>query len=74
MGVSQIAVRNFMPNDSGADYTRAKQAMRALKAMLVDLETEDGYIVDSVLSGPVKYNRSNGTVSAQLNPVLKDFF
>lgn len=74
IGVCQVAVRDFMPDSGGKDYARAKQAMRALKAMLVDLENPDEYEVDSVIYGPVKYNRSNGTVSAQLNPALKDFF
>lgn len=74
LGICQVAVRDFMPDSGGKDYARAKQAMRALKAMLVDLENPDEYEVDSVIYGPVKYNRSNGTVSAQLNPALKDFF
>lgn len=75
LGECQVHVKDFMPwTNSAKDYTRVKQAMRALKSMLVELEIEDKYKVDSVISGPITYYRKKATVEAELNPKLADFF
>lgn len=71
----QIHVKEFMPwTNSAKDYTRVKQAMRALKSMLVEMEVEDKYKVDSIISGPITYYRKKSIIEAELNPKLADFF
>lgn len=75
LGECQVHVKEFMPwTNSAKDYTRVKQAMRALKSMLVELEVENKYKVDSILSGPITYYRKKAIIEAELNPRLADFF
>lgn len=70
-----VAVKDFMPwTESGKDYTRAKQAMKVLRTMLVEIETDGKYSLDTILSGPITYNRKTAIITAELNPKLATFF
>ena len=74
MGYCLVKVRDFMPNSSGADYARAREAMIALASLMVERYNEEQQHIDLVFSGSFCYNRTNGTVRARLNPELKAYF
>lgn len=74
MGYCQVKVRDFMPDSGGKDYSRAREAMLALTSLVVERHTNERQVIDIVFSGSFVYDRSNGTVTAKLNPELKPFF
>lgn len=70
-----VAIKEFMPwTESGKDYARAKQAMKVLRSMMVEIETDGKYSLDTILSGPITYNRKTATITAELNSRLAVFF
>lgn len=70
-----IAVKDFMPwTESGKDYTRAKQAMKSLMSMMVEIESDDKYKLQPLLYGGITYNRKTAIITAELNPRLSVFF
>lgn len=74
MGFCEIKVREFMPNSSGADYVRARQAMEALASLIVEQHDNEKQIINLVFENELCYNRRKGTLIAKLNPNLKRFF
>lgn len=70
-----VAIKDFMPwTESGKDYTRAKQALKVLRSMMVEVETDGQYSLDTILSGAIVYNRKTAIITAELNPKLAPFF
>lgn len=70
-----VAVKEFMPwTESGKDYTRAKQAMKSLMAMMVEIETENKYRIEPLVYGGITYNRKTAVITTELNPRLAVFF
>lgn len=74
---AQVAVTDFMPwyDGSVTHRTRVKQAMRALKGLMIECDySNNDCDVDNLIVGPVRYSDSKKIITAELNPRLKGYF
>lgn len=70
-----VHVKDFMPwSETGKDYAKIKNVMKVLRTMLVEVETDGEYVIDTLLDKRMVYNRKTGMVTAQLNPAFGGFF